>query len=65
MLAKLTTYSLLGIDALPVEVEVDIYRVRFPKRSWLGWRKPPCVRALIGSNELSSTAAMFGLWTGL
>jgi len=31
MLAKLHTLSLLGIDALPVEVEVDISPAAMPK----------------------------------
>jgi magnesium chelatase family protein len=36
MLAKLTTYSLLGIDALPVEVEVDISAGAIPKTILVG-----------------------------
>ncbi len=36
MLAKLTTYSLLGIDALPVEVEVDISPGAIPKTILVG-----------------------------
>ncbi|WP_440594275.1 magnesium chelatase domain-containing protein, partial [Schlesneria sp.] len=36
MLAKLTTYSLLGIDALPVEVEVDISPGAMPKTILVG-----------------------------
>lgn len=36
MLAKLTTYSLLGIDALPVEVEVDISPGALPKTILVG-----------------------------
>lgn len=31
MLAKLTTFSLLGIDAVPIEVEVDISAAAMPK----------------------------------
>ena len=31
MLAKLKTFSLLGIDALPVEVEVDVSPSGLPK----------------------------------
>jgi len=31
MLAKLKTFSLLGIDALPVEVEVDVSPAGLPK----------------------------------
>ena len=36
MLAKLTTYSLLGIDALPVDVEVDISPGAMPKTILVG-----------------------------
>lgn len=36
MLAKLSTYSLLGIDALPVEVEVDISPGAMPKTILVG-----------------------------
>lgn len=36
MFAKLTTYSLLGIDALPVEVEVDISPGAMPKTILVG-----------------------------
>src|SRR3984885_14812499 len=36
MLARLTTYSLLGIDALPVEVEVDISPGAIPKTILVG-----------------------------
>ena len=36
MLAKLKTYSLLGIDALPVEVEVDITPGALPKTVLVG-----------------------------
>jgi magnesium chelatase family protein len=31
MLAKLKTYSLLGIDAMPLEVEVDVSPAGLPK----------------------------------
>jgi magnesium chelatase family protein len=31
MLAKLKTFSLVGIDALPVEVEVDVSPAGLPK----------------------------------
>jgi hypothetical protein len=39
MLAKLKTFSLLGIEALPVEVEVDVSPGALPKRtsSWDCW----------------------------
>src|SRR5882724_6682275 len=36
MLAKLHTYSLLGIDALPVEVEVDVSPGALPKTVLVG-----------------------------
>ena len=36
MLAKLSTYSLLGIEALPVEVEVDISPMAMPKTVLVG-----------------------------
>jgi magnesium chelatase family protein len=36
MLAKLSTYSLLGIDALPVDVEVDISPSAMPKTILVG-----------------------------
>jgi magnesium chelatase family protein len=36
MLAKLQTFSLLGIDALPVEVEVDVSDAALPKTVLVG-----------------------------
>jgi magnesium chelatase family protein len=36
MLAKLRTFSLLGIDALPVEVEVDVSPSGLPKTVLVG-----------------------------
>jgi magnesium chelatase family protein len=36
MLARLSTYSLLGIEALPVEVEVDISPGALPKTILVG-----------------------------
>jgi len=36
MLAKLKTFSLLGIDALPVEVEVDVSPAGLPKTVLVG-----------------------------
>ncbi len=36
MLAKLNTFSLLGIDALPVEVEVDVSPAGLPKTVLVG-----------------------------
>jgi hypothetical protein len=36
MLAKLKTFSLLGIDAVPVEVEVDVSPAGLPKTALVG-----------------------------
>ena len=36
MLAKLCTFSLLGIDALPVEVELDVSSGALPKTVLVG-----------------------------
>lgn len=36
MLAKLNTFSLLGIEALPVEVEVDVSPAGLPKTLLVG-----------------------------
>jgi hypothetical protein len=36
MLAKLKTFSLLGIDALPVEVEADVSASALPKNILVG-----------------------------
>src|SRR4030065_43692 len=36
MLAKLKTFSLLGIDAIPVEVEVDVSPAGLPKTVLVG-----------------------------
>jgi hypothetical protein len=36
MLAKLHTFSLLGIDALPVEIEVDVSPGALPKTILVG-----------------------------
>ncbi len=36
MLAKLKTFSLLGIDAVPVEVEVDVSSAALPKVVFVG-----------------------------
>ena len=36
MLAKLNTFSLLGIEALPVEVEVDVSPAALPKTILVG-----------------------------
>ncbi|MBX9788043.1 MAG: YifB family Mg chelatase-like AAA ATPase [Pirellulales bacterium] len=56
MLAKLRTYSLLGIDALPVEVEVDVSPGALPKTFLVGLPEaavkesiPRLERALVNS----------------
>jgi magnesium chelatase family protein len=36
MLAKMQTFSLLGIEALPVEVEVDVSPASLPKTILVG-----------------------------
>src|SRR3954465_1237207 len=36
MLAKLSSYTLVGIDALPVEVEVDVSSATIPKTVLVG-----------------------------
>jgi len=40
MLAKLNTFSLLGIEALPVEVEVDVSPAGLPKTVLVVWLAP-------------------------
>ena len=45
MLARLTTYSLFGIEAQPVEVEVDISPGPCRKRSSSAWPRRPSKRA--------------------
>ena len=37
MLAKLSSYTLIGIDAAPVEVEVDVSAASMPKMVLVGW----------------------------
>src|SRR5436190_17997201 len=56
MLAKLHTFSLLGIDALPVEVEVDVSPGALPKTILVGLPEaavkesiPRLERALVNS----------------
>lgn len=56
MLAKLRTFSLLGIDALPVEVEVDVSPGALPKTFLVGLPEaavkesiPRLERALVNS----------------
>jgi hypothetical protein len=41
MLAKLKTFSLMGIDAIPVEVEVDVSPAGLPKVVLVGLPEPP------------------------
>jgi magnesium chelatase family protein len=36
MLAKLSSYTLVGIDAVPVEVEVDVSSASMPKTVLVG-----------------------------
>ena len=48
MLAKLKTFSLVGIEALPVEVEVDVSPSGFPSKFLSACRRPPSKRARIG-----------------
>ena len=45
MLARLFTYSLFGIDAKPVEVEVDISPGAMPKTILVGLAEPPLIEA--------------------
>ena len=40
MLAKLKTFTLVGIEALPVEVEVDVSPSGLPKQVHLGILHP-------------------------
>jgi hypothetical protein len=40
MLAKLTTFSLVGIEALPVEVEVDVSPAGLPRTVLAGTHEP-------------------------
>ena len=47
MLAKLKTFSLLGIDALPVEVEVDVSPSGLPKTVLVGTRLAQRSQSLI------------------
>ena len=50
MLAQLRTFALLGIDAVPVEVEVDTAPAREPKTVIVACRNWPCARASIASS---------------
>ena len=60
MLAKLYTFSLLGIEAVPVEVEVDVSPGRFPRPFSSGYRKRRCGRARTAWNARSSIAGSSG-----
>lgn len=42
MLAKLSTFPLVGIDAVPVKVEVDASR--WPAENRFGWASPALAR---------------------
>ena len=50
MLAKLSSYTLVGIDATPVEVEVDVSSLRCRRPSWSAWPRRPSARARTGSS---------------
>jgi hypothetical protein len=45
MLAKLKTFSLLGIEAIPVEVEVDVSPSGLPKTVIVGTKLADCQAA--------------------
>jgi len=60
MLAKLKTFSLLGIEALPVEVEVDVSPAGLPKTVLVGLPEAAVKESQIGSNGRSSTRASSG-----
>ena len=61
MLAKLKTFSLLGIDALPVEVEVDVSPSGLPKTVLVGLPeaavKESTHRRRTGNRQLRFSAA--------
>ena len=46
MLVKLKTFSLLGIDAVPVEVEIDCADIRMPKIILVGLPEAAVVEGL-------------------
>jgi magnesium chelatase family protein len=54
MLAKLRTYSLVGIEALPVEVEVDVSAGALPKTTLVAFDLPITLGTLAGSGQLAS-----------
>ena len=56
MLAKLQTFSLLGIDALPVEVEVDVSPGALPK-TVLVWLPEAAVKESTHRVERTFSAA--------
>ena len=55
MLAKLASYTLVGIDATPVEVEVDVSFTTQPKTVLVGLAEAAVARARTGSSGRSST----------
>ena len=61
MLAKLRTFSLLGIEAMPVEVEVDVSPRAMPKTYWSDFRKPQYERVRIAANGQSLIQDSSGL----
>lgn len=77
MLAKLNTYSLVGIDALPVEVEVDVSPSGLPKQIIVGLPEAAVKesahrveRAIVNSgfeleaHGISAVARWAGRWRG-
>ena len=55
MLSKLASYTLVGIDATPVEVEVDVSFSSAPKTVLVGLAETAVGRARTGSSGRSST----------
>jgi magnesium chelatase family protein len=60
MLAKLHTFSLLGIDALPVEVEVDVSPGTLPKTVLVGLPEQAVKKTRIASSAPLWTTALLG-----
>ena len=58
MLAKLASYTLVGIDATPVEVEVDVSFSTMTKTVLVGLAEAAVARARTGSSARSSTRAI-------
>ena len=52
MLAKLFTYSLFGIDAKPVEVEVDISPGAIPKTTLVGLAEAAVLAGIVRALRL-------------